>query len=202
MTPTKYHPPSVATSHGGFTLIELMIVIVIAAILVAIAAPGFRDAIEKGQVKDATEAVFGTIAQAKAEMSSRDMDMYLDVNEGTSWCIGYIPKPTSATTCDCGTANSCVVEIGGTNNVSTVLDNTVDFTDVTIDFGSISGGAFDGSSTWPGTTFDHVRKSHGTGTIQVKSDSGDWEAFIVASGYRIRVCTLDNGKGITGYPTC
>ena len=52
--------PNPAMRNGlssGFTLIELVIVIVIVSILMAVALPGFQDAMRKGRRADAKEGL-------------------------------------------------------------------------------------------------------------------------------------------------
>lgn len=45
------------SNQGGFTLIEVMIVVVIVAILAAVAVPSYRDSIQKTRRADAREAL-------------------------------------------------------------------------------------------------------------------------------------------------
>ncbi|MEO8248501.1 MAG: GspH/FimT family pseudopilin [Burkholderiales bacterium] len=69
-------PPFAATrlsrlGHAGFTAIELLVVISIAAILVALALPSFNGVIARYQIQRATEEMISTIYQARSEAIKR-----------------------------------------------------------------------------------------------------------------------------------
>jgi type IV pilus assembly protein PilE len=92
----KYHPiqtliPSRQTgfSHAiqsGFTLIELMIVVVVIAILSAIAIPSYSDYILRGRLTDATNALAAMQAQ---------MERYFQ-DERTYKSVGNIHPPCAS----------------------------------------------------------------------------------------------------------
>ena len=61
--------------HGradGFTLIELIIVIVIVSILAAVALPGFQDAMRKGRRADAKEGLMDAANRQERFMLDRN----------------------------------------------------------------------------------------------------------------------------------
>ena len=62
---------------AGFTLIELVIVIVIVSILAAVALPGFQDAMRKGRRADAREGLMD--AANRQERFMLDRSTYTDV---------------------------------------------------------------------------------------------------------------------------
>ena len=74
-----------STRHmGGFTLVELMIVLVIAAVLLAIAAPGFRTLLERNRLQSASSNLFASLMLARSEALKRNQPVW--VCKGATSC--------------------------------------------------------------------------------------------------------------------
>lgn len=85
---------------GGFTLIELMIVVVIASILMALALPSYRDSVRKGRRSDATDAAVGVL-QAQERWRGNNpsySDSLASLNQANTSIGGYYSLALSAVT--------------------------------------------------------------------------------------------------------
>lgn len=85
---------------SGFTIIELMIVMVIVAIGVALAVPTFRSITEKRHLTSAAESVaaFMNLAQSAAVKYDQDVIVNMRRTSFNTWCVG---ATLGETACDC-----------------------------------------------------------------------------------------------------
>ena len=70
---------------AGFTLIELMIVIVILAIMLFIALPNFAVWMQNSQIRTAGEAVLNGMQLARAEAIRRNVNVELRMDASSGW---------------------------------------------------------------------------------------------------------------------
>ena len=125
----------------GFTLIELMVVVLIIGILIAIALPTFLGARKRAQDKAAQSNLRNAIAAAKTYYT--DGETYLNFNEAAGLAIE--PSLTWE-------------ETDGASAVDRVTINTANATTVEMSTKSSSGAFFCilDVSTGPGTTLGNV----------------------------------------------
>lgn len=83
---TKPPELSSASIQGGFTAIELMVVVGIVALLAALAAPSFTPLIERWRVRDAAENLQSTIYFARSEAIKRGGSIIIAKNPNTASC--------------------------------------------------------------------------------------------------------------------
>lgn len=102
--------PPHRTVASGFTIIELMIAIVVAAILLAVAVPNFTDAMSKTDAAQKTNDLVGAFTLARSEAASRGRTVCVSATDD-DWSKGWDVKV------DMNTDNKC------TDNDDTVLRN-------------------------------------------------------------------------------
>lgn len=71
----------------GFTIIELMIVIVIVSILAAVAAPSFRNLLAVTRIKTASSDIHLSLTRARSEAIKRNTNITVDAASG--WLAGW-----------------------------------------------------------------------------------------------------------------
>lgn len=95
------------TASSGFTLIEILIVIVVLAIILALGVPSFVDTLDKRRLTNATKSLTSQIQQARtfSILLNRPVVVVFEVASPTNWCLGV----TDNSTCSCSTASSCTI---------------------------------------------------------------------------------------------
>jgi prepilin-type N-terminal cleavage/methylation domain-containing protein len=97
----------------GFTLIELMITMVIAAILIALAAPTYNSFVQKRELTAVAEGIKSFIDTARQEAVKRNEEVtvswYSAGVHSTRWCIG-LSVGTDHCNCMQTTVTECVID--------------------------------------------------------------------------------------------
>jgi prepilin-type N-terminal cleavage/methylation domain-containing protein len=185
---TNSRPPGNKTR--GFTLIELMIVVVILAIFAALAVPTFIDFRERSTVRGAANEFSAAVAVARMEAAKRNDYVTVSVRgSGAAWCVGVQQGTTG---CNC---------LSGTCDVQT------------IDSGTMRGARLAAAASFNGSTdfsidprLNMLSDPTAAASITVRSPSDSWD-------YRIQVnlsataqtdqCMPSTSKHqISGIPGC
>lgn len=164
--------------QSGFTVIELMIVVMILALVAGAGIPYISDMFAKRRLIGATEGVYAYLLYARGETLNRGVNIYAAFQTGTAWCMGL----DDTATCDCSTSGDCQV-----NGLDKVLDGG-DFkgTSLTTNL----GGDDTAFLTPRATTLEN-------GTITLTAD-GKTTSIVISNLGRVRICSDD----LTDYPGC
>jgi len=202
----------------GFTLIELMVTIAVAAVLVGLAVPGFRDLIDKSRLRGATDDLVNLLnaSRASAVKLGLDVNASAKIASATSWCVGAVSAtdPEAATgtvgtpaaaaaACDCTSSTACTISgLGNLAAQKLVVSST---TYAGVQLSSLSGGL--NSNT--GLTFNAKFGALDFGALAglkplvVTSASGKYKTQITVSALgQTHVCTPSSSGFVSGYPSC
>lgn len=178
--------------HMGFTLVEMMAVIVITAILLAIAMPSFVQLFERQRVKNAAEQLYGDLQYARSEAIQQNRNVTVTFGAGAAWC--YIAHAASDA-CACSTSNAAGGSCTGAvvNNLKHVAGS--DFRGVSLALPpSVGSMTFEPQRGMPvGAVGNTLITFSGTGNETL--------GIVVNSVGRVRLCAPD-GSSLTGYSPC
>ena len=195
---------------SGFTIIELMIVIVIAAIGIALAVPSFRDLVERKQLGGATEAASQHLKRAKSQAVKRSKPILVDfyVN-GDDWAIGFTDKMAGCNAEDAAGAGLCTVDED--NDIGVADANNLVMRIVSGDYSNVTMSQITAFPVVAGTTcapapnghacFDYIRGLARTGEYEFASTNYKLSVQVTPLG-NVNVCIPENEKKIPGYNDC
>ncbi len=170
----------------GFTLIELMITLVIAAVLLMVAVPSFVRYQKNAQLTSAANTLLAATNAARGEAMKRGMSaMVVPTNNGSDWTTGWV----------------VFVDKNNSRTYTDTVDNTV-LTQAAVPTGiSITGNNTAAGST-PYIMFDasgySKSKTGGFGALSIsfaRTDVATADQYsqtrriIIASTGRVRMCT-------------
>jgi len=209
----------------GFTLIELMVTLLVAAVLLGLAVPNFRELIEKSRLRGATDDLVTllNISRANAVKLGLDVNTSVIITSATSWCAGAVsavdPDADSSTigklagtaaACDCTTANKCL--IGGIANQSSTssginsLVSSTNYSGVTLASAASTNSLLNSNG---GVVFNSRYGALDFGTLASLSDltltssSGKFSTRISLSALgQSYACTPSTTRFVSGYTQC
>jgi len=184
-------------TNRGFTLLELMIVLVIVAIGVALAVPSYQDVMERRETTAQAEdlVAFVSFAQSEAVKYNEMISVHLTYTDANNWCIG---ANEGMAPCDCTETDTTAANYCSLSGVAKILRSsektkssmTAPSPDRTLVFDPVRGTM----------AVADLGTNHG---VTLESDNGNWslQMDIGATG-RIQICNPDSTKAVPGYQAC
>ncbi|MDX1593878.1 MAG: GspH/FimT family pseudopilin [Gammaproteobacteria bacterium] len=127
-------------THSGFTLVELMIVVVVLAVIATVAIPNLRTIIQKSEIKDTSGAITSSMMLARTEAVTQGRSITVCITSSTScstsgtWEEGWIVlEPTTNTVIRRVPAQAEAVGVTVSDAVGRVIysrDGAADFQEV------------------------------------------------------------------------
>ncbi len=202
-------------ANRGFTIIELMIVVVIVAIGVALAVPTYQNIVQKRQVTSAAEQIAAFLALAQGEAVKRNevvvVSVERDNSDGAVWCVGAMIKTADDDHCDCESTsasddNFCDFITDGVG--APQLINQVGFQSFTMS-GSAVGGTASNDFNF---NFDPIRgikvldNGSADGNLHnvtlISSNTNHSLRVGVSVTGRVRMCNPVSTKAVPGFKPC
>ena len=178
------------THRGGFSLVELMVIVAIVAILAVVAAPSFTDFLARQRINNAASQLYGDLQFARSEAVQRNTRVALTF-DSSAWCY-VIHTVASGVVCSCTAAGS-----GSCANASAVALKGVGGAD----FPGVSLALSSGLSS---LVFEPLRgglEAGGTaGSASFTGSAGSLQIQVNSLG-RVRLCA-PSGSGTGGHPPC
>jgi type IV fimbrial biogenesis protein FimT len=121
----QLHPGKKIQRAKGFTLVEMIVTVTIAAILASIAIPSFTKMIERNRISTGTNEFLSALILARSEAVKRSSPVVVCASTNSSTCSGttdfasgWIIYPDCDGDGALGTTNTCDMDGNGVNETS------------------------------------------------------------------------------------
>lgn len=182
---------------GGFTLLELMVVVAIVAVLAAVATPGFRTLLSNQRLAAAAQGFNAALSFARMEAIQRSQSVRVTALVGRDWSTGWtvVATSTAAAAASASQAHE-VPEVPETLRRFAALPAGVSV-DASLGDGFAQGLRYDSN----GFSRKATSAGFGAGCLTLKTDAGRRASIVVSASGRARVCNPDQ-PGDCGTGAC
>jgi type IV fimbrial biogenesis protein FimT len=172
-------------AQRGFTMIELMVVVVLVSIILALAVPSFTDTLARKRMEGVASELATDIQYARSEAAQRNAPVRIIV--GTNCYAVHVVGSTNATNCTTlgtGAVNLKTVQITGGTSLAFVSNNAKAY----FEFDPVRGMAIDSAD------------ADSSGNVTMANSAGNWQiqARLSKQG-RVKLCSPNNT--VTGLAT-
>jgi len=165
-------------AQRGFTLIELMVVVVLVSVILALAIPSFKNTLARKRMEGVASELATDIQYARSEAAQRNAPVRIIV--GANCYAVHVVGTTAATNCTTlGTnaVNLKTVQITDGTNLVFASNNAKAF----LEFDPVRGMAVDSAD------------ADSSGNVTVTNSAGNWQiqARVTKQG-RVKLCSPNN----------
>lgn len=178
---------------SGFTLIEMMVTVAVAAILLSIAVPSFTQLIDKKRLESAAESLYVDLQFARSEAIKRNKTIRVSFNtDGSIWCYGLKVNDH----CDCQQTDPKHSEFCWLYQDKTDSESGIPTSVSSTKFKSVILAS---SASY--FSFTPLRGTVNGGHVEFQSANNEKLRVVVSRLARVRLCSPSEGH-ISGYPVC
>lgn len=184
----------------GFSLIEMLVVVVVLSVVLALAVPTFSNIINRDHLRNAAERLRSDLNLAKTESRRRNRNITISFtrsDDGATWCYGF----TFNASCDCtasGGDDLCWMDLD--LSIPPDQDQRIrsriwqeEFSDVSLDALPFAGGDL---------LFSAARPTIAAGSASLTSVDDKTARVVVSSMGRIRLCSPAGDNKLYNYDPC
>jgi prepilin-type N-terminal cleavage/methylation domain-containing protein len=185
---------------GGFTLIEVMVVIAVVAIITSFALPSYRTLIEKRQVTSGAEQMGAFLSAVQMEAVKRSENITVSFDED-AWCVG-IAVGTAA--CDCTDTDPATADCTIDDQVRIFNPDNLNYPDA---LSAMSDGSDDQLFVFDparGLVYtDSALTDYDSAEFAFVSDDGTYALNVqVSATGRVKYCSDSDSTKVPGYDVC